>query len=62
MVTGHLIRTRSLEPLILRLAGAVYYAGAEGVSSFLIATPAGSILLNGGLSETVPKLEKNMAA
>jgi metallo-beta-lactamase class B len=44
-----------------RVAGNVYYVGAEGVSSFLIATPAGSILLDGGLPETAPQIEKNIA-
>jgi metallo-beta-lactamase class B len=50
---------RPVEPF--RIAGNVYYAGAEGVSSFLIATPAGSILLDGGLPETAPQIEKNIA-
>ncbi len=45
-----------------RIAGNLYYAGAEGVSSFPIVTPAGSILLDGGLPETAPQIEKNIAA
>jgi metallo-beta-lactamase class B len=44
-----------------RIVGNVYYVGAEGVSSFLIVTPAGSILLDGGLPETAPSIEKNVA-
>jgi len=44
-----------------RIIGNVYYVGAEGVSSFLIATPAGSILLDGGLPGTPPQIEKNIA-
>ncbi len=45
-----------------RIAGNLYYAGAEGVSSFPIVTPAGSILLDGGLPESAPQIEKNIAA
>jgi metallo-beta-lactamase class B len=45
----------------IRIIGNVYYVGAEGVSSFLITTPAGSILLDGGLPETAPLIEKNIA-
>jgi len=39
----------------------LYYVGASGVSSFLITTRAGSILLDGGLPETAPLIEKNIA-
>ncbi len=45
-----------------RVAGNVYYVGAAGVSSFLITTPQGHILLDGGLPETAPLIEKNIAA
>ncbi len=45
-----------------RVIGNVYYVGAAGVSSFLISTPAGIILLDGGLPETAPLIEKNIAA
>lgn len=37
-----------------RVVGNVYYVGAAEVSSFLITTPAGHILLDSGLPETVP--------
>jgi metallo-beta-lactamase class B len=50
---------RPVQPF--RIVGDVYYVGAEGVSSFLIVTPAGSILLDGGLPETAPLIEKNVA-
>ncbi|HEX5229806.1 MAG TPA: subclass B3 metallo-beta-lactamase [Bryobacteraceae bacterium] len=40
--------------------GNVYYVGAH-VSSFYIRTPAGAILLDGGLPETAPLIEKNIA-
>jgi metallo-beta-lactamase class B len=37
-----------------RLVGNIYYVGAIGVSSYLITTPAGHILLDTGFEETVP--------
>ena len=43
-----------------RVVGNVYYVGARGVSSFFISTPAGAILLDGGLKETPPLIEKNL--
>jgi len=43
-----------------RLLGNIHYVGA-GVSSFLIATPEGAILLDGGLPETAPLIEKSIA-
>ncbi len=36
--------------------------GAAGVSSFLITSPQGHILLDGGLAETAPQIEKNITA
>lgn len=45
----------------LHIIGNIYYVGAEGVSSFLITTPQGSILLDGGLPETGPLILKNIA-
>ncbi len=44
-----------------RIIGNVYYVGASGVSSFLIASSQGLILLDGGLSETAPLIQKNVA-
>jgi metallo-beta-lactamase class B len=37
-----------------RILDNIYYVGAAEVTSFLIATPRGHILLDGGLPETVP--------
>ena len=37
-----------------RIIGNIYYVGASEVSSFLITTPKGHILLDSGFSETVP--------
>lgn len=37
-----------------RIIGNIYYVGASEVSSFLITTPRGHILLDSGFAETVP--------
>jgi metallo-beta-lactamase class B len=44
-----------------QIIGNIYYVGAEGVASYLITTPRGSILLDSGLPETAPQVEKNIA-
>lgn len=43
-----------------KILGNIYFVGAH-VSSFYIQTPAGAILLDGGLPETAPLIEKNIA-
>jgi metallo-beta-lactamase class B len=43
---------RPFEPF--RVVGNIYYVGASDVSSFLITTPEGHILLDTGFAETVP--------
>jgi metallo-beta-lactamase class B len=40
----------------------VYYVGASDVTSYLIITSQGMILLDGGFAETAPMIEKNIAA
>jgi len=37
-----------------RIAGNLYYVGASDITSFLITTPKGHILLDGGFEETAP--------
>jgi metallo-beta-lactamase class B len=44
-----------------RILGNIYYVGAANVSSFFIRTPDGAILLDGGLPETAPLIEKSIA-
>jgi metallo-beta-lactamase class B len=44
-----------------RIVGNVYYVGVSGVTSFLIATPKGAILIDGGFPETAPLIEKNIS-
>jgi metallo-beta-lactamase class B len=43
-----------------RLVGNIYYVGAIGISSFLITTPAGHILLDTGFDETVPLIQRGV--
>ena len=38
--------------------GNIYYVGIAGVSAFLIITPEGHILTDGGLQESVPHREE----
>lgn len=42
------------------LIGNIYYVGASDITSFLIVTPAGDILLDGGLVQTAPQIEANI--
>jgi metallo-beta-lactamase class B len=49
---------RPFEPF--HLIGNIYYVGAAGVSAFLVVTPAGSILLDGGLPETASQIAGNI--
>jgi len=44
-----------------RIIGDVWYAGASGVTSFLITTRDGHILLDSGLPETVLLIKENVA-
>ena len=43
------------------LVGNIYYVGAIGVSSYLITTPAGHILLDTGFEDTVPIIQHGVA-
>jgi metallo-beta-lactamase class B len=43
-----------------RIAGNVYYVGASDVTSYLIATPKGLILIDSGFRETVPLIRKSI--
>lgn len=47
-----------VEPL--RIAGNLYYVGANEVTSFLITTPEGHIVLDGGFEETAPQILANI--
>ncbi len=45
-----------------RIIGNIYYVGVAGVSSFLIKSDRGDILIDGALPESAPLIEKNVAA
>jgi metallo-beta-lactamase class B len=44
-----------------RIVGNLYYVGATEIASFLITTPQGHFLLDGGFVETAPQIERNIA-
>ncbi|WP_040547052.1 subclass B3 metallo-beta-lactamase [Pedosphaera parvula] len=44
-----------------RIINNVYYVGATGVSSFLITTPEGHILIDTGFESTVPRIRASVA-
>jgi metallo-beta-lactamase class B len=44
-----------------RVIGNIYYVGASEVTSFLIVTPKGHILLDSGFFETIPQIKQNVA-
>jgi metallo-beta-lactamase class B len=43
-----------------RILGNIYYVGASEVTSYLITSPEGDILLDGGFSETAPLIQHNI--
>ena len=43
-----------------KIAGNIYYVGASDITSYLITTPKGHILLDSGFRETVPQITKNI--
>ncbi len=44
-----------------RVIGNIYYVGTYDLASFLIVTPAGNVLVNGGLADSVPLMQKSVA-
>jgi len=43
------------------IIGNIYYVGTEDIGIYLITTPDGDILIDGGLAKTVPLIEQNIA-
>lgn len=43
-----------------KIAGSVYYVGASDITSYLITTPKGHILIDSGFTETVPQIKANI--
>jgi metallo-beta-lactamase class B len=50
---------KEVEPF--RIIGNIYYVGASDVTSYLITTPKGHILIDAGFEETVPQIRQNVA-
>lgn len=50
--------TEPMEPF--HIVGPIHYVGTRGLGIYLIATPAGHILLNGGLPGTAPLIETSI--
>ncbi len=44
-----------------KIAGNIYYVGASDITSYLITTPKGHILIDSGFLETVPQIRENVA-
>ena len=55
-------RSRNKPVPPFRIIGNLYYVGAIEITSFLITTPEGHIILDGGFAETAPQIERNVAA
>lgn len=45
-----------------RIVGNTYYVGTKDLAVYLIASPKGDVLIDGALVQTVPQIEKNIAA
>src|SRR5438105_15605119 len=45
-----------------RIFGNVYWVGTYDLSTYLITTPAGHILINTGLAQTVPQIQSGVEA
>lgn len=43
-----------------RIAGNLYYVGANEITSYLVTSPSGHILIDGGFAETAPQIERNI--
>jgi metallo-beta-lactamase class B len=56
---GDQAMNQPVEPF--RIIGNVYYVGASDITSYLITTPKGHILIDAGFEETVPQIQKNVA-
>lgn len=46
----------------VHLFGNIYYVGTRGLASVLIASPAGHVLIDGGLPDTAPLILRNIEA
>jgi metallo-beta-lactamase class B len=55
---GDRAMNQPVEPF--KIIGNVYYVGASDVTSYLITTPNGHILIDSGFEETVPQIKANV--
>jgi metallo-beta-lactamase class B len=46
----------------VRIVGNTYYVGTDGLSALLVTSPAGHVLIDGGLPESAPHILANIAA
>ena len=52
------LQNQRFEPF--QIIGSIYFVGAADLSSYLIVTPEGSFLLDGGLKETAPLIARSV--
>jgi metallo-beta-lactamase class B len=55
-----LLKTMNQPVPPFHIIGNIYYVGASDIGSYLIVTPAGDILLDGGFVETAPQIKANI--
>jgi metallo-beta-lactamase class B len=58
--TKEQLESRNQPVAPFRIIGNVYYVGASDIASYLIVTPAGNIVLDGGFVQTAPQIEANI--
>ncbi len=55
-----LLKTMNQPMQPFHIIGNIYYVGASDIGVYLIVTPSGDILLDGGFVETAPQIEANI--
>jgi metallo-beta-lactamase class B len=55
-----LLKTMNQPVAPFHMIGNIYYVGASDITSYLVVTPQGDILLDGGFVETAPQIEANI--
>ena len=58
LAQGHDTFNKPFPPF--RVIGNIYYVGTDDLGSYLIATPAGNILINSDFDDTVPEIEASV--
>ncbi|HXA77118.1 MAG TPA: subclass B3 metallo-beta-lactamase [Candidatus Acidoferrales bacterium] len=57
---SELLKTMNRPVTPFHIIGNIYYVGASDIGVYLIVSPAGDILLDGGFVETAPQIEANI--